>query len=244
MSAEFTSAVVSYTGKTRFRAALERARDGGAPCVGQWMEFPGYTLARTVAGLGSDVCLFSIRLNFILTYRDSGCWWIANMETLQIMRCILPLVLLLRLGRLQLWEYQQVRHGWWKEHSMLEPMGSWSPCVKPRYPHPPSLYFPLIISNKIAEVNRNKQKPSSMAWSIPRRSGRMVFEVRELCLPLPTSSKMAKIIWGTRTKTSQSLFRSSQEKPLRTVKKSRKRPELVWSVQALPRNIVRSLSNT
>jgi hypothetical protein len=81
-------------------------------------------------------------------------------------------------------------------------MGSWSPCVKPRYSHPPPLYFPLIISNKIAEVDRNKQNPSSMAWSIPRRSGRMVFEVRELCLPLPTSSKMAKIIWGTRTKTS------------------------------------------
>ena len=63
MSAEFTSAVVSNTGKTRFRAALERARDGGAPCVGQWMEFPGYTLARTVAGLGSDVWQLTILLS-------------------------------------------------------------------------------------------------------------------------------------------------------------------------------------
>lgn len=63
MSAEFTTSVVSNTGKTRFRAALERARDGGAPCVGQWMEFPGYTLARTVAGLGADVCLIKILLD-------------------------------------------------------------------------------------------------------------------------------------------------------------------------------------
>jgi hypothetical protein len=53
-----STAIVSSTGKTRLRAALDRAKDGGAPCVGQWMEFPGYTLARTIAGLGGfDVCL-------------------------------------------------------------------------------------------------------------------------------------------------------------------------------------------
>jgi 4-hydroxy-2-oxoheptanedioate aldolase len=56
MSEEIKSAIVSDTGKTRLRAALERAKAGGAPCVGQWMEFPGYTLARTIGGLGFDVC--------------------------------------------------------------------------------------------------------------------------------------------------------------------------------------------
>lgn len=55
MSAATNSLIVSSTGKTRLRAALERANDGGAPAVGQWMEFPGFSLARTVAGLGSDV---------------------------------------------------------------------------------------------------------------------------------------------------------------------------------------------
>jgi len=52
MSTGFKSAIVSDTGKTRLRAALEYAQHGGAPCVGQWMDFPGYTLARTIAGLG------------------------------------------------------------------------------------------------------------------------------------------------------------------------------------------------
>lgn len=52
MSTGINSAIVSATGKTRLRAALERAKNGGAPCVGQWMEFAGYTLARTIAGLG------------------------------------------------------------------------------------------------------------------------------------------------------------------------------------------------
>ncbi|KAI9735004.1 MAG: hypothetical protein M1834_002087 [Cirrosporium novae-zelandiae] len=46
--------IVSDTGKTRLQASLERAQAGGAPSVGQWMEFPGYTLARTVAELGED----------------------------------------------------------------------------------------------------------------------------------------------------------------------------------------------
>ncbi|GME33133.1 hypothetical protein FDECE_6271 [Neofusicoccum parvum] len=39
---------------TRLRSSLERARNGGVPSIGQWMEFPGYTLARTVAALGED----------------------------------------------------------------------------------------------------------------------------------------------------------------------------------------------
>ncbi|KAG4422746.1 hypothetical protein IFR04_004094 [Cadophora malorum] len=51
---EFTTAIVSPTGKTRLRASLERAKEGESPSIGQWMEFPGYTLARTIAGLGSD----------------------------------------------------------------------------------------------------------------------------------------------------------------------------------------------
>jgi 4-hydroxy-2-oxoheptanedioate aldolase len=42
------------TGKTRLRASLERAAAGGEASVGQWLEFPGFTLARTVASLGCD----------------------------------------------------------------------------------------------------------------------------------------------------------------------------------------------
>lgn len=56
MGTEYTTAVVSPSGKTRLRATVERAQQGGLPSVGQWLEFPGYTLARTVAALGSDVC--------------------------------------------------------------------------------------------------------------------------------------------------------------------------------------------
>jgi 4-hydroxy-2-oxoheptanedioate aldolase len=51
----FPSGIVDSSGKTRIRAALERAQKGGAPCVGQWLEFPGFTLARTIASLGPDV---------------------------------------------------------------------------------------------------------------------------------------------------------------------------------------------
>ncbi|TVY35024.1 2-keto-3-deoxy-L-rhamnonate aldolase [Lachnellula occidentalis] len=54
MSTEYSSAIVSASGKTRLRATLERAQKGGAPSVGQWLEFPGFTLSRTVASLGSD----------------------------------------------------------------------------------------------------------------------------------------------------------------------------------------------
>jgi hypothetical protein len=42
-------------GLTRLNSALKRAQEGGPPAVGQWMEFPGYTLSKTIAGLGSDV---------------------------------------------------------------------------------------------------------------------------------------------------------------------------------------------
>ena len=49
------TAIVSPTGKTRFRAGLERAAAGGRPCIGQWMEFPGFSLAKTIAALGEDV---------------------------------------------------------------------------------------------------------------------------------------------------------------------------------------------
>jgi len=69
MSAAPSSLIVSSTGKTRLRAALERARDGGAPAVGQWLEFPGFSLARTVAGLGSDVSItFHPIMKIILIY--------------------------------------------------------------------------------------------------------------------------------------------------------------------------------
>ncbi|CAH0055924.1 unnamed protein product [Clonostachys solani] len=40
--------------KTRLRESLERAKARQGPSVGQWLEFPGYTLAKTVASLGED----------------------------------------------------------------------------------------------------------------------------------------------------------------------------------------------
>lgn len=52
MSTQISSPVVNAHGKTRLRASLERAQRREGPSVGQWLEFPGYTLARTVAGLG------------------------------------------------------------------------------------------------------------------------------------------------------------------------------------------------
>ncbi|KAH8895555.1 2-dehydro-3-deoxyglucarate aldolase [Thozetella sp. PMI_491] len=54
MPNQIASPVVDATGKTRLQDALERARRGEGPCVGQWLEFPGYSLARTVAALGED----------------------------------------------------------------------------------------------------------------------------------------------------------------------------------------------
>ncbi|KAF7548890.1 hypothetical protein G7Z17_g6763 [Cylindrodendrum hubeiense] len=54
MSNQIASPVVNPSGKTRLRESLERAKGRGGPSVGQWLEFPGYTLARTVASLGED----------------------------------------------------------------------------------------------------------------------------------------------------------------------------------------------
>ncbi|KAI9148823.1 2-keto-3-deoxy-L-rhamnonate aldolase [Paramyrothecium foliicola] len=45
---------ISLGGKTRLRQSLERAKHRQGPSVGQWLEFPGYTLAKTVASLGED----------------------------------------------------------------------------------------------------------------------------------------------------------------------------------------------
>lgn len=49
-----TTAIDPKTHKTRLRTSLERSASGGPPSIGQWLEFPGYTLARTVASLGCD----------------------------------------------------------------------------------------------------------------------------------------------------------------------------------------------
>lgn len=55
MANQIKSPVVDATGKTRLRESLERAKRGEGPSVGQWLEFPGYSLARTIAPLGADV---------------------------------------------------------------------------------------------------------------------------------------------------------------------------------------------
>ncbi|KAF4453501.1 aldolase citrate lyase family [Fusarium albosuccineum] len=54
MSDRISSPVVNASGKTRLQESLERARARKGPSVGQWLEFPGYTLARTIAPLGED----------------------------------------------------------------------------------------------------------------------------------------------------------------------------------------------
>lgn len=46
---------MDVSGKTKLRESLERAKGGKGPSIGQWLEFPGYSLARTVAPLGEDV---------------------------------------------------------------------------------------------------------------------------------------------------------------------------------------------
>ena len=61
------SSIVSRTGKTRLREALERAKDGGKPCVALWLWFPGYSLARLVGGLGADVRIFLFSLMILPT---------------------------------------------------------------------------------------------------------------------------------------------------------------------------------
>ena len=48
------TAIDSATGKTRLRATLERAATGGEASLGQWIELPGFNLARTVASTGCD----------------------------------------------------------------------------------------------------------------------------------------------------------------------------------------------
>lgn len=55
MANQIASPVVNASGKTRLRESLERSRRGEGPSIGQWLEFPGYSLARTVAPLGEDV---------------------------------------------------------------------------------------------------------------------------------------------------------------------------------------------
>lgn len=59
MSNQIASPVVNSSGKTRLQESLERAKARGGPSIGQWMEFPGYTLARTVAPLGEDVSILN-----------------------------------------------------------------------------------------------------------------------------------------------------------------------------------------
>ncbi|KAH8171127.1 hpcH/HpaI aldolase/citrate lyase family protein [Sarocladium implicatum] len=54
MSNQISSPVVDASGKTRLRESLERAKARKGPSIGQWLMFPGYTLAKTVAGLGMD----------------------------------------------------------------------------------------------------------------------------------------------------------------------------------------------
>lgn len=58
MSNQISSPVVNATGKTKLRESLERAKAKEGPSIGQWLMFPGYTLAKTVAGLGMDVSSF------------------------------------------------------------------------------------------------------------------------------------------------------------------------------------------
>lgn len=65
---EVPTSIISSTGKTKLQAALERARETGQPAVGQWMEFPGFSLARTVAALGSDVSKFHSYILLILLH--------------------------------------------------------------------------------------------------------------------------------------------------------------------------------
>ncbi|OJK04010.1 hypothetical protein ASPACDRAFT_1852926 [Aspergillus aculeatus ATCC 16872] len=54
MSQEEISQIASTTDKTRLQTSLARAAARKGPSIGQWLELPGYSLARTVAGLGED----------------------------------------------------------------------------------------------------------------------------------------------------------------------------------------------
>ncbi len=63
MTDKIATPVVDRTGTTRLRDSLERAKRGEGPSIGQWLEFHGYSLAKTVAPLGEDVGSASL-----------GCW--------------------------------------------------------------------------------------------------------------------------------------------------------------------------
>lgn len=69
-----SASIVSDTGKTRLQVALERAKNGGPPAVGQWLEFPGYSLARTVASLGGvDVRLTKAEISPCFVHTADQC---------------------------------------------------------------------------------------------------------------------------------------------------------------------------
>ncbi|CAL5868574.1 uncharacterized protein PFLUO_LOCUS2801 [Penicillium psychrofluorescens] len=54
MATTSTAAEMTSTEKTRLRVSLEGAAARKGPSIGQWLEFPGYSLARTVSQLGED----------------------------------------------------------------------------------------------------------------------------------------------------------------------------------------------
>ncbi|KAL4977471.1 Pyruvate/Phosphoenolpyruvate kinase-like domain-containing protein [Aspergillus desertorum] len=56
------------TTKTRLQASLSRAAAGEGPSIGQWLELPGYQLARTVASLGEDGWI--VGFNILRTRRN------------------------------------------------------------------------------------------------------------------------------------------------------------------------------
>ncbi|KAH7016878.1 Pyruvate/Phosphoenolpyruvate kinase-like domain-containing protein [Ilyonectria destructans] len=50
-----TPSCMADDGNTKLKASLLRAKAGGAPSMGQWLQYPGNHLASTVASLGPDV---------------------------------------------------------------------------------------------------------------------------------------------------------------------------------------------
>ena len=69
MTPTSTAMEATSTGKTRLRVSLEGAAARRGPSIGQWLEFPGYSLARTVSQLGEDVSYPSIGDKQLLTVR-------------------------------------------------------------------------------------------------------------------------------------------------------------------------------
>ncbi|PYI25170.1 Phosphoenolpyruvate/pyruvate domain-containing protein [Aspergillus indologenus CBS 114.80] len=57
MSQAETALIFSAVNETRLQTSLARAAARKGPSIGQWLELPGYSLARTVAGLGEDWAL-------------------------------------------------------------------------------------------------------------------------------------------------------------------------------------------